>query len=126
MLLDNVFTPGLKIKAHLLLLEHDLTRSTIPIIRDLIQKEIHSRSGETKTRSTVMLVTFLHPPNVFVRDRGNTGGVSILDKDYTSQAVEQDGLLPKFDMKLLRKDLIGTIEAGERHFFCASCRKTDY
>jgi hypothetical protein len=122
MLLDNVFSSGLK-KSHFLLLEHDLTRSTIPIIRDLIQKEIHSRSGEPKTRSIVMLVTFLHPSNVFVRDRDNTSGISILEKDYTSK---REGSNPKLDMKFLRKDLMGTIEAGERCFFCIPCRKIEY
>jgi hypothetical protein len=120
MLLDNVFSPGLK-KAPFLLLEHDLTRSTIPIIRDLIQKEIHSRSGEPKTRSIVMLVTFLHPPNVFVRDRDNTSGIGILEKDYTST---REASIPKLDMEFLRKDLLGAIETGERYFI--PCRKIEY
>jgi len=112
MLLDNAFTPGVK-KAHLLLLEHDLTRSTIPTIRDLIQKDINPTNIGTKT---VILMTLLHPPSVFVRHHPNTRGVSILENDYTNRTIELDSLVPKLDIKVLRNDLMQSIEAGGRHF----------
>jgi len=124
MLLDNVFTPGLK-RAHLVLLEHDLTRSTIPIIRDLIHNEAHSKKPDTKSQSTVILATFLHPSTVFVRRRINASSEGILERDYTSR-IGKNGEIPcNSGIQGVRGDLMEAIQSGESHFR-ALHSKTEY
>jgi hypothetical protein len=82
MLLEEALWPT-KSTPPLLVIEHDLSRSTIPLVRTLLHDALHPKdTSKMKTRfQNVVLVTFLHSPSVFVRDLDlGSGGLKIIDR----------------------------------------------
>jgi hypothetical protein len=85
MLLEEALWPT-KSTPPLLVIEHDLSRSTIPLVRTLLHDALYPKdTSKTKTVfQNVVLVTFLHPPRVFVRDLDlglkESGRLTIIDR----------------------------------------------
>lgn len=116
MLLDDVLWPT-KSTPPLLVIEHDLSRSAIRLLRALL-RDSTSSSNKGASYQHVILASFLHPANILIRDRPMEGekvhekGQKVHVFDYTDREFGLEGGWSR-DIGELRKDWMAAVDAGK-------------